>query len=147
MMSALSRVNWMRLFLVVTVLAMETCWLSPWIPLFDPLIGVEARHPLELLDRLLLAVTPDDADPAVDDHRGGATDEVGLPGEILAVRRPRRDQARVVGDAGVIGSAPEGPVVSPRGGDGDRGQCRDGRDDEGEARDRVPARGRPSRDG
>ena len=39
----LRRLDWLSLFLILGVLGMEASWLTPWIPLFDPLLGVEHR--------------------------------------------------------------------------------------------------------
>lgn len=39
-----TRPNWLRLLVILTVLAMETCWISPWIPLFDEIIAAPPRH-------------------------------------------------------------------------------------------------------
>ena len=39
----LRRLDWLSLFLILGVLGMEASWLTPWIPLFDPLLGVVNR--------------------------------------------------------------------------------------------------------
>jgi hypothetical protein len=39
----LRRLDFLGLFLILGVLGMEASWLTPWIPLFDPLLGVESR--------------------------------------------------------------------------------------------------------
>jgi hypothetical protein len=38
------RVDWLRIALVLSLLAMEAAWVSPWLPLLDELAGVEFRR-------------------------------------------------------------------------------------------------------
>jgi len=39
-----ARFNWLRLVVNLSLLAMEACWLSPWVPLLDPLIELRSRQ-------------------------------------------------------------------------------------------------------
>src|SRR6202043_3404642 len=50
------------------------------------------------------------ADPATDDDRRRAADQVGPPHQVLARRAPLRDQVDVGGDAVLVRTAPGGPV-------------------------------------
>jgi hypothetical protein len=38
------RLNWLHVLLLLSILAMETAWLAPWVPLLDDFIGVTSRH-------------------------------------------------------------------------------------------------------
>lgn len=37
-------VNWLHVLLLLSILAMETAWLAPWVPLLDEFMGVASRH-------------------------------------------------------------------------------------------------------
>ncbi len=56
------------------------------------------------------AGAPDHADATVDDHRRGASDEIGLPDEVLTLRGPPIDQTGFIGHTGVGRATPGRPI-------------------------------------